>query len=167
MKGKKTVQRIRNSVRLLLGAGTLSIGLILFPFDSLAMEEKAGSEGTVSEIQLLDKTSGQPPTEVLQVVSRPYEIGQETKVDGTEEWYLCDMIEGLRYSIPKLLEAAREYGTLVTRVDQQKVTIIVMAVVIGILVLGITFMNILMLFILLSDILRRRSTDSQKKSFRQ
>lgn len=152
MKGKKTAQSIRNSVRLLLGAGILSIGLFLFSSDSLAMEEKAGTEGTVSEIQLSAVTSGQPPTEVIQVVNKPYDTIQETKDDGTEEWYLYDMIEMVKYPIPKLLE---EYEMLVARVDQQKFIIIVMAAVVGILALGIAFMKILMLLILLSNILRR------------
>lgn len=152
MKGKKTAQSIRNSVRLLLGAGILSIGLFLFSSDSLAMEEKAGTEGTVSEIQLSAVTSGQPPTEVIQVVNKPYDTIQETKDDGTEEWYLYDMIEMVKYPIPKLLE---EYEMLVARVDQQKFIIIVMAAVVGIFALGIAFMKILMLLILLSNILRR------------
>lgn len=155
MRGKKTVQSIRNSVRLLLGAGIFSIGLFLFSSDSLAMEEKVGTEGTVSEIQLSAVTSGQPPTEVIQVINKPYDTIQETKDDGTEEWYLYDIIEMVKYPIPKLLEVVQEYEMLVDRVDQQKIIIIIMAAVVGILVIGIAVMKILMLLILLSNILRR------------
>lgn len=44
MKDKKTVWNIRNSVRLLLGAGILGIGLSFCPFDSFAAEPPAGAE---------------------------------------------------------------------------------------------------------------------------
>lgn len=261
MKDKKTVWNIRNSVRLLLGAGIFGIGLSLFSFDSLAVEGKADSAGTVTEIQLVSaisdpasleesvelatantdqpageveampnqnanvtggdvnvrsaastatdnkiakapngtamvvsgKTTGsdgkiwyqvtltvdgneitgfirsdyvalgdvipepepepvpepqpepEPAPETPQAESKPYDTVQETKEDGTTEWYLYDMNDAdstkwLKYPIPKLLEAAKEYETLGTQVGQQKIIIIVMVVVIVILVLGITLL---------------------------
>lgn len=80
-----------------------------------------------------------------QTETKQYDTVQETKEDGTTEWYLYDMHDAdrenwLKYPIPRLLEAAQEYEDSAKQAGQQKLIIIGMGVVIILLVLGITLL---------------------------
>ena len=72
--------------------------------------------------------------------SKAYDTAQETKEDGTMEWYLYDYEAGLKYPISQLLDAAKEYETFEKQIGQQKIIILAMVVVIVILILGVTLL---------------------------
>lgn len=86
-----------------------------------------------------------PEAEPPQVETKQYDTVQETKEDGTTEWYLYDMHDAdrekwLKYPIPKLLEAAQEYEVSAKQAGQQKLIIIGMGAVMILLILGITLL---------------------------
>lgn len=108
-----------------------------------------------------------PDTQPSQAETKQYDTVQETKEDGTTEWYLYDMHDAdrekwLKYPIPRLLEAAQEYEASGNSVGQQKIIIIVMGVIIILLALGIT-----LLFFKLKDASFEDDEDDEDDNFEE
>jgi len=106
-------------------------------------------------------------TQQTQAETKQYDTVQETKEDGTTEWYLYDMHDAdrekwFKYPIPKLLEAAQEYEASGSSVAQQKIIIIVMGVIIILLALGIT-----LLFFKLKDASLEDEEDDEDESYEE